>query len=487
MTCTSIIKLFISAVLCVLFSCSNNKAIGKNSIAEATVFTDYTEAEYVIDKTIDLKGKTMQIPECGRVVFTDKGRIINGTVLISPKTYEIVGGWGVFNNVKILPSTSLSNSVKCSLSRINARWFCSGANDSVDNTRSLQQAIDAAHNLFIPLYLPRGYYKITQSLVLKEGDVIIGDDSGIIDINNQRGATFIRYSGNGPSMINVTGKYVTLQNILLSASTPFQSDGITLDGDAGLYFNLENVLIGNAKYGVTGTLSKNKGLSECIWDKVKIWNCVRGISIDINSESGQYMTYNTFRNVFISNMKEKGIFLHCRAINSCSFRDCLIETVGYAGACDDKYIGSGIYAMDIVNEGVQGSIIVDGGYFENTYFSKTNGEIVKSFNYSNNAVFSLKNISLSLMNTRFANTRTIVKSNGQDIINIINCIDNGYLGPEVTDISVCKTNPKTVIEVNGYTFANKNKEIVGPISKSLSPNNNISIKNIRKKEGALVN
>lgn len=476
-------KYIILSIL-ILSSCGESKTIGKTIDISEGIESTYYEGDYVIDKNIDLKGKSMELPDCGRVIITSRGHVSNGTLIISPNTYEIEGGWGVFSNVKLQSKTPLSNTNKCAISEINARWFCKSVGGNIDNTKSLQEAIDAAHSLYIPVYLPRGYYKITSSLSLYEGDILKGEYAGIITTGHQKGTTFIRYNGDGKSMIEVKGKYVSVSNLLLSASTPYRTNGFSIEGDAGLYFNLENVFIGNSKYGIAGTLEKNMGFSECIWQQVRIWNCVRGLSIDITSEGGQYVTYNNFYNLCISNAKEKGVYIRCRAINSCAFRDCLMETVGYAGAYDSKYSNSGIYAIEAVNEGSQGSLTIDGGYFENIYYSQSKGELVSKFNYANNAVVSVSNISLSVMNTRFANTRTVVKSNGQDVINIMNCIDNGYLGQEQSDVTICNPNPKTIIDVNGYSFANKNKDVINDASRNAIVRNP-SVRNVRSKDGSI--
>ena len=88
------------------------------------------------------------------------------------------------------------------------------------------------------------------------------------------------------------------------------------------------------------------------------------------------------------------------------------------------------------------------------------------------------------MNTRFANTRTVVKSNGQDVINIMNCIDNGYLGQEQSDVTICNPNPKTIIDVNGYSFANKNKDVINDASRNAIVRNP-SVRNVRSKDGSI--
>lgn len=472
-------------IICLLgHSCAANKAI--TSSDQSAHYTDIDrKGTFVIDKEIDLHGDKMILPQCERIVFVNEGCIKNGHVVLHLSTYSIEGGNGIFENVVIEPNVKTSNDIKCSLPEINARWFGAVGDAKTDNSKAIQNAIESAHSLSVPVFLPRGNYLISNHLSLYEGDILMGEYAGMLTPNHQKGATFIRYIGSEKEMVQVEGRYVTISNVVLATKSTYEANGIELLNDAGLYFCMNNVLIANTKYGVHSLLEDGKGFSECIWDRVKIWNCVRGVSLEINSKADQYITYNTFTNVSVSNAKECGFHFHSAAVNSCAFRDCLFENIGYNKMYDANYTSKSISAICILNEAQQGNVIIDGGYFENIYYSK--GSNANDNSSSNNSsVFSIHNVSLSVRDVRLTNTKTIIDSKGLDIISLNNCIDNGYLGIENTDISVCKSNPNTKLEVNGYSFANKNKEVVDSNSMSFPSNINNSIKNIRKTEGVFV-
>lgn len=446
-------------IICFLgYSCAANKAI--ISSGQSAHYTDIDrKGTFVIDKEIDLHGDKMILPQCERIVFVNDGCIKNGHVVLHLSTYSIEGGNGIFENVVIEPNVKTSNDIKCSLPEINARWFGAVGDAKTDNSKAIQNAIESAHSLSVPVFLPRGNYLISNHLSLYEGDILMGEYAGMLTPNHQKGATFIRYIGSEKEMVQVEGRYVTISNVVLATKSTYETNGIELLNDAGLYFCMNNVLIANTKYGVHSLLEDGKGFSECLWDRVKIWNCVRGVSIDIRQKANQYITYNCFTNVSVSNAKECGFYFHCAAINSCSFRDCLFENIGYGKVCDPQYKSNIISAIYLTNEAQQGNVIIDGGYFENIYYGKE--EVSNDINiYKNSSVISVKNMVVSIRDIRLTNTATVVTSRGLDIITINNCIDNGYLGKGNSNIPVCQANTNTSVEVNGYMFSNKNKKIV---------------------------
>lgn len=451
-------------ILCILFmflafSCNANTKTNKEYIVlKSSIAEKTTPKDLVIDSVIDLKGGSIELPACSKLIFEGDGSFHNGRVYIDNITSSIVGGYGIFDNIELKPKQNANNPAKSSLPYINAHWFGAKSIDNIDNTNAIQKAIDAGHSLSVPVYLPRGYYRIYKTIRLYEGDMLKGDDIGRITPNHQDGATFIRYCGNEQEMVSVEGNNVSIENILLASSSLYLVDGISLKNNAGLYFYMNNVLIANAKYGVNCKLMKNEGFSGCVWDKVTIWKCVRGVSVDIGKDKGQYVTYNCFNNLYVSSVKEKGIYLHCRAINSCVFRDCLFDNISYGPAFDDVYKKSEKAAIYVLNEAKQGSVIVDGGYFENIYYCKES-ELSSTYDDSLSSVFYINNVNISISNVRFANTRTIVNSRGIDNVRIVSCIDNGYLSSKSTEkIPICKANENTVFEIDNYVFIENGKD-----------------------------
>ena len=453
--------------------------------ARLNLQSNYTEHKadnnvLTIDSIVDLKGGCIDLPACYRLVFEGEGCIRNGKVYVDLATYSIEGGYGIFDNVDLLPKNRIDNNQKCPIREFCAHWFGVTSSDSYDNTIPLQKAIDAGHAFAVPVYLPRGYYRITQALRIHEGDVLRGEYSGRITPNHQTGASFIRYCGDGKEMIIVEGAHTTIENILLAGSKPYYSDGFLLKNNAGEYMYLNNVLIVNSRYGVTSVLDNNEGFSGCVWNNVSIWKCVRGISIEITKNQGQYVTYNSFNNMILSDVFEKGAYFHCGNVNSTIFRDCLFERIGYGNAFDSKFVKSEIASIYVKNEANQGSIIIDGGYCEDVYFGK-DGEPASQLNDQLNAVYTVENISLTVRNTRFSNTRTIVRSKGIDNISLSNCIDNGYYVKSNNKIvAICMCNANTVLDINNYGMVNQDK-----VSYETNDNSSIKssiIRNLRKKD-----
>lgn len=434
-------------------------------LAKDNCFNDYTYdhnistesfiSDYIIKEQIDLRGGVCSIPECERIIFAEGACIKNGKVYLSPNTYEIVGHNGIFEMVELF-TNSLRSDQKVSLQELNSRWFgCYGRGDK-DETLELEYALKSAHNLTIPLRIPRGTYITSRALELREGDLLMGDYAGQVGANNHKGQTVIRNTSSKGDLLTIAGKHVEIRNLMLVCSNN-NVNGLHLK-EGGICFNMSNVYIGNTHYAVYAFLEKDQGVSECKWENVVIRNAVRGISFDMNNEKGQYLTYNSFYNTTFLNIKEIGVYMHCRAINSQTFRDCMFANIGYGPAYDKSFSSSSVYAIYAKNEGKQGSINVDGGYFEGIYYSK-DGKSART-NDLNTAVFCFNNINGSVSNVRFANTRTIVEALGDDYIQIVNCLDNGYIDDELPKAYLCRKGLNAVIDVRGYNFTNRDKGFI---------------------------
>jgi len=446
-----VILIFISTSL-LLFS----EGHGTNDVSYALDATaDSSIGDYIYKEHIDLAGGSFSFPDCERIIFAEGAYLKNGRAYLSPNTYEIVGRNGIFEKVELLPE-SLSGEQKVSLQDLNARWFsCCGKGDK-DETLQFEFALKSAHNLSIPLRVPRGTYITSRPLELREGDLLMGDYVGQVGANNHIGQTVIRNMSSEGDIITVLGNHVEIKNLMLVCSNN-NVNGIHLK-NGGVAFNLNNVYIGNAHYAIYSVLESDKGVSECKWEDVVIRNAVRGISFEMNKEKGQYLTYNSFYHTTFLNIKEIGVYMHGRAINSQTFRDCMFANVGYGPAYDALFSSSSVYAFYVNNEGKQGSINVDGGYFEGIYYSK-DGKTVRA-NDSNTAVFWFNNINCSVSNVRFANTRTIVDLRGNGFVQIVNCLDNGYISEKLPKAYLCRKDPNAVIDVRGYSFSNRDKDFI---------------------------
>lgn len=412
---------------------------------------------YEIRDNLDLNGQTVSLPAGSSIRFKG-GTVKNGKIRIDRTTSFIDADGAVFEHVELLPREPLANDRKVRLAEVKAVWFGAVGDNKADDTQPIQAALNSAHNLAVPVRLSRGYYRITSKLLLREGDALFGDAASPVNSNNQKTHTIIRYHGRGDCIVQAEGRFIQIRDLILSAATPYTTNGINVKGPM-LYLNLSNVMLGNVRYGINSLLDQNEGFSQCLFDGVRISNCIRGVSVDITSGKGQYITYNRFYNVTISNAKEKGVYLRCRSLNSTRFMDCNIANIGYGDYCDAGYAESGIYAIEAINEGRQGSVSIIGGYFENLYYSK-DGNLDAAFDYENNAAFCFENISATIMDARLANVRTTVRSKGNDMVKIINCIDNGYLYRQKGKGLICAENPATMLDIDGYAFTNKNKDFI---------------------------
>lgn len=412
---------------------------------------------YEIRDCLDLNGQTVSLPAGSSIRFKG-GTVKNGKIRIDRTTSFIDADGAVFEHVELLPREPLANDRKVRLAEVKAVWFGAVGDNKADDTQPIQAALNSAHNLAVPVRLSRGYYRITSKLLLREGDALFGDAASPVNSNNQKTHTIIRYHGRGDCIVQAEGRFIQIRDLILSAATPYTTNGINVKGPM-LYLNLSNVMLGNVRYGINSLLDQNEGFSQCLFDGVRISNCIRGVSVDITSGKGQYITYNRFYNVTISNAKEKGVYLRCRSLNSTRFTDCNIANIGYGDYCDAGYAESGIYAIEAINEGRQGSVSIIGGYFENLYYSK-DGNLDAAFDYENNAAFCFENISATIMDARLANVRTTVRSKGNDMVKIINCIDNGYLYRQKGKGLICAENPATMLDIDGYAFTNKNKDFI---------------------------
>lgn len=439
---------------------------------------------YIVKKNINLNGGTIRLP-AGASLYFQGGSFSNGIIEVDNFFKGIYGNNSIFKNIILRPISSISNISKIQLSEINASWFGAIGDNINDDTDALLLALESAHNLGVPLIIERGYYKITKPLRLFNNDIIKGVCDTPVDLANQQIHTVIRYYGTENSeIINISGKFVRIQNIILAVDKPYTSDGISCDGEL-IGLSLDNVLIGNAKYGINTSLGEKQGVSMCKFYDLCFANCIRGISVDYKKLAYQYITYNQFERLYCYNIVEKGVFLHANSINSTSFTNCLFTNVGYGTSCLDSYINTDIYSIEINNEGNQGGIYIKGGYFENQYYSKK-GEIITNYDYRKNAVFSFRNINVTISDVRFANSNTVISSKGRDYIKIENCIDNGCISVVPRNNVICRENKNTMLSIDGYAFQNVNKSLIyypineKPIIK------NLFARNIRLHDGSVI-
>ncbi len=471
---TTIVFILLSGFLYSQKFTTTNKSLATRFSKENTT--------YLIDELIDLKGDTLYIGSNSTLEF-GKGKFCNGIVKVDANSLDIKGAKGILENIVLFPIQKLNNQVKTKLKTIDASWFGTYGDNNHDDTRFLQNAIESAHNLGVPLFIERGNYKITSPLVLCDHDEIIGASDNVVDLANQRVHTVIRYQGKDKNIVNVCGKFVRISNLMLAANNYYVCDGIKSVGTT-LGLCLQNVSIGNTRNALSFELQEFGGLSLCEFDHLYVSNSEKGINVNSSDKGSSYITYNQFNHLYFTQIKEKGVYMFASSINSTAFRDCLFANIGYGDAFDKMLHNKEIYSIEVHSQKVQGNITVQGGYFENQYYSQ-DGSLIQSFDYDNNAVFSVENINISLSDVRFANTRTIIRSKGNDCIKISNCIDNGALFSSVKKGYICNENESTILDIDGYCFSNADKQILKKSSLKSLLLASLTVKNFRLSDGKI--
>lgn len=436
---------------------------------------------YKVVDSFDLKGESIHVPE-NSTLFFEGGCFKNGIIYLDRSSQ--LDGRIVFVDIELLPSFKMDIDNKSKLTEVKADWFGVVGDSRTDDSHNMLLALKSAQNMSVPLRISRGYYKMTKPLVLKKGDIVLGDSPSIVNANNQLGMTILRFYGNMETMVRVEGGFVQLKDLSLVVNKPYSMNGVYVKGSLHS-LRFENVSIGNSRYGIYSVLGEGEGLTMTVFDNVRIENCVRAISIDMDSHNkGQFITHNYFRNLYICGVKEKGVYLHARGINSTHFEDCNFEHVGYGKYNDSSYTNASVYSIEINNESRQGNVTISKGYYENLYYSK-DGKLIDGYNYQNNSVIAVRNMSVSVSDVRFVNTKTIVKSMGNDMIYISNCIDNGFLF-RGKDAWICLENIETSLVIEGYCFDNSDKKIISsPLSKPQMAR--LRVENIRLSSGKFLN
>jgi hypothetical protein len=140
--------------------------------------------------------------------------------------------------------------------------FGATGDGSTDDTDAFEAAIDSANTLGAKLFVPNGIYKITRTLVLKNGVSIIGESRGSELLQTPYNGSLIRYEGNGFAF-QVAGHNVRLSDFVLrDNSSGLSNGGIHVLGEGELIENvhLENLLISGFISGTALKVeAKNKG------------------------------------------------------------------------------------------------------------------------------------------------------------------------------------------------------------------------------------
>ena len=108
-----------------------------NLTACASVRSLQVGKDYVVDHKIDLRGKTLTLPENGKLIFKGRGKICNG-ILVGMHTQIVAEKRLIMENVTIARKGTWNNG------RSYPEWFGASNNPNVDSKMAIQKAIDVA-------------------------------------------------------------------------------------------------------------------------------------------------------------------------------------------------------------------------------------------------------------------------------------------------------------------------------------------------------
>lgn len=222
-------------------------------------------ATYVINKTIDLKGKQVHVPEKCTLLF-ERGEIKNGTI--------------VFNETRLGGNVRIRCSIKGKVDNdtINTDWFVDGAK-KIRMLFDSSELIQAVLNLGASkVYFGKGYYQF-HNIQLSPNVVIEGNNTILCPVvleQNEYKFNFLKnvfYAADADEIIikGLTFESKKTGTILLSfKSTSIYGEPLILVDkakkvviDGCVFRDIENCTYCNKAYNYYG---KKQGSCVCLWD-----------------------------------------------------------------------------------------------------------------------------------------------------------------------------------------------------------------------------
>lgn len=170
-----------------------NISSGKNVLTQAMMSKSNTR--YVIQYDYDLDGETITVPE-GCTLEFQGGKIKNGTINFDDSS--------IISEDKIFENIDYSGRV---INSINVKWFGAVGDGTTDDTEAFLKALRSyqdydyvylTKNAGNTIYVPRGSYRISQTLYLRKGCVLKGDGSGNTFIDYYKAKGYAINMGNKP-------------------------------------------------------------------------------------------------------------------------------------------------------------------------------------------------------------------------------------------------------------------------------------------------
>jgi len=181
--------------------------------------------------------------------------------------------------------------------------FGAKGDGNTDDTDAFQAALDSANILGAKVFVPKGIYKITETLLLQDGVSLIGEGQGSEPLQTPYNGSLIRYEGDGYAL-QVSGHNVNLKDIVIRDHGGSQSDGgvqVLADGRLLEGINFFDVLISGFVDGTGLDLeAKNSGgIAYATFYHVRIRHGKVGIHLS-QGNNGSFVNSNSWYQCQIS-------------------------------------------------------------------------------------------------------------------------------------------------------------------------------------------
>jgi hypothetical protein len=194
--------------------------------------------------------------------------------------------------------------------------FGAKSDGNTDDTGAFQAALDSANIVGAKVFVPKGIYRITQTLLLEDGVSLIGEGQGSDPLQTPYNGSLLRYEGDGYAL-QVSGHNVNVRDLVVRDNGGSQSDG-----------------------GVQ-VLADGRLLEGVNFFDVLLSGFVDGTGIDLRAINSGGIAYATFNHVRVRHGK---IGIHLSQDNSGSFVN-----------------SNGWYQCQISGGGFDYGLLVDGG------------------------------------------------------------------------------------------------------------------------------
>jgi hypothetical protein len=180
--------------------------------------------------------------------------------------------------------------------------FGAVGNGTKDDTDAFEAALDSAFVVGAKVFVPSGVYRLTRTLILKDGVRLIGEGQGSEPLQTPHNGSLLRYEGNGFA-IKIVGHNAQLYDLVLRDQSGNQAQGgvhVLADGRLVEGVSISEVLISGFTNGTALKLeAKNSGgIAYAAFGHVRVRHGKVGLHITEGVSS--FVNSNTFEHCQIS-------------------------------------------------------------------------------------------------------------------------------------------------------------------------------------------